>query len=89
MFAEVDTVSWIRLPMGFCRRNPKLHCESDVKCFLCERFHVTPTDLPRLVEMRERFRTLGLHLKADVVNARIQTAQRRLEDDYIPLEPTR
>jgi integrase/recombinase XerD len=36
-FAEGDTVSWIRLPHGYCRRNPKLHCESDVKCLLCER----------------------------------------------------
>lgn len=30
-FVEGDAVSWIRLPLGFCRRNPKLHCESDVK----------------------------------------------------------
>ena len=27
----------IRLPHGYCRRNPKLHCESDAKCLLCDR----------------------------------------------------
>jgi Phage integrase family len=38
LFVEGDAVSWIRLPIGYCRRNPKLHCESDVKCLLCDRF---------------------------------------------------
>jgi Phage integrase family len=54
LFAEGDSVSWIQLPVGFCRRNPKLHCESDVKCFLCERFCATPKDLPRLQQMYPR-----------------------------------
>ncbi len=72
LFAEGDSVSWIQLPVGFCRRNPKLHCESDVKCFLCERFCAAPADLPRLQQMYERFTKLGLKLKADVVSAQIQ-----------------
>jgi hypothetical protein len=72
LFVEGDAVSWIRLPLGFCRRNPKLHCESDVKCFLCERFALSKEDLPRLRLMHERFLSLGLKLKADVVAAQIQ-----------------
>jgi integrase/recombinase XerC len=85
LFAEGDTLSWIRLPMGYCRRNPKLHCESDVKCLLCERFATTVADLPRLHEMQARFVQLGLRLKAEVVAAQI----RRLETpaaEVIPLE---
>ncbi len=80
LFAEGDTVSWIRLPHGYCRRNPKLHCESDVKCLLCERFAATPADLPRLREMHARFVQLGLQVKADVVAAQI----RRLEAPTSP-----
>jgi len=72
LFAEGDAVSWIRLPLGYCRRNPKLHCESDVKCLLCERFAIGKEDLPRLSQMRERFTKLGLKVKADVVAAQIQ-----------------
>jgi len=75
LFAEGDTLSWIRLPHGYCRRNPQLHCESDVKCLLCERFAATAADLPRLREMHERFVGLGLTLKAEVVAAQM----RRLE----------
>jgi hypothetical protein len=72
IFAEGDSVSWIRLPLGFCRRNPKLHCESDVKCLLCDRFYVGKEDIPRLQQMYERFMSLGLKIKADVVAAQIQ-----------------
>ena len=71
LFAEGDSVSWIRLPLGFCRRNPKLHCESDVKCLLCDRFAIGKEDLPRLQQMYERFLSLGLTLKAGVVAAQI------------------
>jgi hypothetical protein len=71
MFAEGDAVSWIRLPLGYCRRNPKLHCESDVKCLLCDRFAMGKEDLPRLQQMYDRFMTLGLKMKADVVAAQI------------------
>jgi hypothetical protein len=71
-FVEGDAVSWIRLPLGFCRRNPKLHCESDVKCLLCDRFAIGTGDLPRLQQMHERFVKLGLKIKADVVAAQIQ-----------------
>jgi site-specific recombinase XerD len=71
-FVEGDAVSWIRLPMGYCRRNAKLHCESDVKCLLCDRFAIGKEDLPRLQQMHERFMKLGLKVKADVVAAQIQ-----------------
>ncbi len=72
LFAEGDSISWIRLPMGYCRRNAKLHCESDVKCLLCDRFAIGKEDLPRLQQMQERFIKLGLKMKADVVTAQIQ-----------------
>ncbi len=75
LFAQGDMVSWIRLPLGYCRRNVKLHCESDVKCLLCDRFAIGKEDLPRLELMHERFMKLGLKMKADVVAAQI----RRLE----------
>jgi site-specific recombinase XerD len=71
-FVEGDAVSWIRLPMGYCRRNVKLHCESDVKCLLCDRFAIGKEDLPRLRQMYDRFTQLGLKMKADVVAAQIQ-----------------
>ncbi len=90
LFVEGDAVNWIRLPLGFCRRNPKLHCESDVKCLLCDRFAVGREDLPRLQQMHERFTKLGLTMKADVVAAQIQ----RLElpsgespQGFIPIRP--
>jgi len=88
LFAEGDSVSWIQLPVGFCRRNPKLHCESDVKCFLCERFCATPKDLPRLQQMYERFTKLGLKLKADVVSAQIQQLQALPQNGASVLIPT-
>lgn len=77
LFAEADALSWIRLPHGYCRRHPKLHCESDVKCLLCERYQASPTDLPRLTEMHDRFVQLGLSVKASVVAAQIQALQRQ------------
>jgi hypothetical protein len=57
--------------MGYCCRNAKLHCESDVKCLLCDRFAIGKEDLPRLQQMYERFLKLGLKMKADVVAAQI------------------
>lgn len=89
LFAQGDTVSWIRLPVGYCRRNPKLHCESDVKCLLCERFAASREDLPRLRQMQERFRALGLQLKADVVAAQIhhlETSPAEAPSGFIPLQ---
>ena len=89
LFVEGDAVSWIRLPLGFCRRNPKLHCESDVKCLLCDRFAIGREDLPRLQQMHERFTHLGLKLKADVVVAQIQRLELPSEDvsqGFIPLQ---
>jgi integrase len=89
LFAEGDTLSWIRLPIGYCRRNPKLHCESDVKCLLCDRFVGSAQDLPRLHEMHERFLTLGMQLKADVVAAQIRRLEAPRSSLMIPLEATK
>jgi site-specific recombinase XerD len=89
LFAEGDMVSWIRLPLGYCRRNPKLHCESDVKCLLCDRFAASPQDLPRLQEMHERFLKLGMQVKADVVAAQIRHLEAPTPSVMIPLEATK
>jgi integrase len=89
LFAEGDTLSWIRLPIGYCRRNPKLHCESDIKCLLCERFAASPQDVPRLQEMHERFLKLGMQVKADVVAAQIRQLEAPQSSIMIPLEPTK
>lgn len=75
LFAEGDTLNWIRLPLGYCRRNPQLHCEGDVKCLLCDRFAATSEDLPRFEEMCKRFQYLGMPTKAEIVTDQI----RRLE----------
>jgi Phage integrase family len=84
LFAEGDAVSWIRLPMGYCRRNPKLHCESDVKCLLCDRFAIGKEDLPRLQQMHERFLKLRLTIKADVVAAQIQRLELPAGNEHRP-----
>jgi len=84
LFVEGDAISWIRLPHGYCRRNPKLHCESDVKCLLCDRYCATSADLLRLEQMYERFIKLGLSMKADVVASQIN--QLRSQRDEISLQ---
>ena len=89
LFAEGDTLSWIRLAHGYCRRNPQLHCESDVKCLLCERFAATAGDLPRLREMHERFVGLGLAVKAEVVAAQIRRLEAPAGREQIRLEAVR
>ena len=89
LFEEGDTLNWIRLPHGYCRRNPKLHCESDVKCVLCDRFVSLPTDLPRLREMHERFVKLGLQAKVDVLAVKIQQLELQISDDRISLQQLR
>ena len=71
LFVQGDAISWIRLPHGYCRRNPKLQCESDVRCLLCDRYCASPADLPRLHEMHDRFRALDMPLKANVVQTQI------------------
>jgi integrase len=80
ILAEAESLNWIRLPHGYCRRHHKLHCESDVKCLLCDRFCALPGDLPRLQEMHDRFLRLGMDLKANVVGSRI----RFLESESAP-----
>ena len=77
LFCDSDALNWIRLPHGYCRRHPKLHCESDVKCLLCDRYCAFPTDLPCLQEMHHRFLALDMQLKADVVASHV----RRLEGE--------
>jgi integrase len=84
IFAEGDTVNWIRLPHGYCRRHHKLHCESDVKCLLCDRFCALPGDLPRLQEMRDRFLQLGMKVKAAVADFHIRLLDPG--DDSLALE---
>jgi hypothetical protein len=85
LFTEGDAVSWIRLPHGYCRRNPKLHCESDVKCLLCDRFVASAGDLPRFREMHERFQALGLDVKAEVVAAQIRRLEAGAGEGFIPV----
>ena len=84
LFADGDSLNWIRLPLGYCRRNLKLHCESDVKCLLCDRFCALPTELPRLLEMHQRFLDLGLQVKADVVASHIQRLETQADRDRLP-----
>jgi site-specific recombinase XerD len=85
VFTAGDAVSWIRLPQGYCRRSPKLHCESDVKCLLCDRFAASAEDLLRFREMHERFQSLGLQMKADVVAAQIRRLEALPEAGFVPL----
>jgi integrase len=84
LFAEGDAINWIRLPHGYCRRHHRFHCESDVKCLLCDRFCALPSDLPRLQEMRDRFLQLGMKVKADVVDSHIRLLDSR--DDSLTRE---
>ncbi len=83
LFVEGDAVSWIRLPLGYCRRNPKLHCESDVKCLLCDRFAAAPEDLQKLKAMHERFQSLGMQIKADVVATQVRRLERQGSNSFI------
>jgi site-specific recombinase XerD len=84
LFTEADSLNWIRLPLGYCRRNLKLHCESDVKCLLCDRFCALPSELPRLLEMRQRFLDLGLQVKADVVASHIHRLETQADKNRLP-----
>ena len=83
MFAEADALSWIRLPLGYCRRSPQLHCECDVKCLLCDRFVAPTSDMPRLQEMQARFQLLGMQLQAEVVATQIHRLEAQPEDSFI------
>lgn len=85
VLAENDTLHWIRLPHGYCRRSPKLHCECDVKCLLCERFCAVVDDLPRLQEMHERFVDLGMGMQAGVVAFHLRRLQASSAADLSPV----
>ncbi len=81
VFNEVDAVNWIRLPHGYCRRNPQLHCESDVKCLLCERFRPSPVDRFRLQEMYQQYLKLEMPLKANIVLSQIRLLENQMNDE--------
>jgi integrase len=78
LFSDAEAVNWIRLPLGYCRRNSKLHCESDIKCLLCDRFQTSPDDLSRLQEMHQRYLKLDMPLKAEVVLSQIRYLELQL-----------
>ena len=88
LFEEGDALNWIRLPHGYCRRHPKLHCESDVKCLLCDRFCAYSGDLERLREMRQRYLALEMPVQAQVVLSHIQRLEAKPEKgtSMIPME---
>lgn len=86
LFAEADAVNWIRLPVGYCRRHLKLHCESDVKCLLCDRFVVSAVDLPRLREMHDQFLALGMPVKANVVSAQMNRLLAPTCADFVSID---
>jgi len=86
-FEESNAVNWIRLPHGYCRRHPKLHCESDIKCLLCDRFCADPGDLSRLQEMHQRYLDLEMKVKADVVLAQIRYLESLLVDEQTSDKP--
>src|SRR6266571_534147 len=62
--------------------------ESDVKCLLCDRFAIGKEDLPRLKQMYERFLSLGLTLKAEVVAAQIHRLEAPGEEQPAGFIPT-
>lgn len=81
IFNEVDAVNWIRLPHGYCRRSPQLHCESDVKCLLCERFRPSPVDRFRLQEMYQQYLKLQMPIKASIVLSQIRLLENQMNDE--------
>jgi|APSaa5957512622_1039677.scaffolds.fasta_scaffold18722_2 integrase len=87
LFQEGDALNWIRLPLGYCRRHPKLHCESDIKCLLCDRFCVDPEDISRLREMHQRYLDLDMQVKAEVVLAQIQCLEIQSASAQIDAKP--
>lgn len=88
LFCHSDALNWIRLAHGYCRRHSKLHCESDVKCLLCDRYCAFPADLPRLQDMYDRFLALDLQLKADVVASHIRGLEaKKRHQAPLPFEP--
>jgi len=87
LFQEGDALNWIRLPHGYCRRHPKLHCESDIKCLLCDRFCTDPEDLSRLQAMYQRYLDLDMKVKADVVLAQIRYLKSHSVDEQFSAKP--
>jgi len=70
-FEEADAINWIRLPHGYCRRHPKMHCESDVKCLICNRYCAQSENLDCLQKMHDRYIELDMDVQADVVYSHI------------------
>ncbi len=80
LFTEDNNLNWIRLPLGFCRRSPQLHCESDIKCLLCDRFKAVKEDIPRFKVMCDRFHSLGMHTKAQIIAEKMYYLETRSDD---------
>jgi hypothetical protein len=78
-FTEADALNWIRLPHGYCRRHPKMHCESDVKCLLCDRYCAHSEDLASLERMHERYLELNMDVQADVVYSHVALLKEQSE----------
>lgn len=70
-FTQEDAINWIRLPHGYCRRHPKMHCESDVKCLLCDRYCAHSENLECLEGMHKRYLELNMSVQADVVYSHV------------------
>jgi len=70
-FTDADALNWVRLPHGYCRRHPKMHCESDVKCLLCDRYCAHSENLDCLQKMHDRYIELDMDVQADVVYSHI------------------
>lgn len=77
LLAEENSLNWIRLSLGYCRRSAQLHCEGDVKCLLCDRFAATLEDIPGFKQMCDRFRQLGMQTKANIVAEQIHRLETR------------
>ena len=84
-FEEGNSLNWIRLPHGYCRRNPKIYCESDVKCLLCERYCAHSENLDCLEQMHERYQKLDMSVQAGVVQSHIAQLKEYSESKVKPL----
>ena len=84
-FEEDDALNWIRLPHGYCRRHPKMHCESDVKCLLCDRYCAHSENLECLEGMYKRYLELDMPIQADVVNSHIHILENNSESKVLTM----
>lgn len=78
-FEEADAINWIRLPHGYCRRHPEMHCEADVKCLLCDRYCAHSEDLECLEQMHGRYLKLDMEVQVGVVFTHIKQLEDHIE----------